>query len=149
MYNFPNPVGSPVPARFWIYPFILIIIFVTLRDYWKNRWVLFGIAFFIIHLAVVLHIIPISRMAIVADRYAYIASIGIFFLISYYLDNAIRSVKYKNVSILIFSIYIGYLGLYTQQHAKVWHDDETLKKELFEAVKQRHALDKAIKNDTN
>ncbi|MDB5005082.1 MAG: hypothetical protein JWQ34_3307 [Mucilaginibacter sp.] len=145
MYNFPNPVGSPVPARFWIYPFILLIVFVTLRDYWKNRWILFGLAFFIIHLAVVLHIIPISRMAIVADRYAYIASIGIFFLISYYLDRAIRSVKYKNVSILVFSIYIGYLGFYTTEHARVWHDDYTLKKELFESIKQRQALQKAEK----
>jgi len=145
MYNFPNPVGYPVPPRFWIYPFILLIVIFTLRDYWKNRWILFSILFFVIHLSTVLHIIPISRMAIVADRYAYIASIGIFFLVAYYFDRAVRSIKYKNVSILLFTVYIGYLGLYTSVHAKVWHDDETLKKELYDSVKQREALEKLEK----
>jgi hypothetical protein len=142
LYVFPNPIGYPVPARFWIYPFILLIAFVTLRDYWKNRWVLFAVFFFIIHLAVVLHIIPISRMAIVADRYAYIASIGVFFMISYYLDKVVRSNKYRNAAILAFTVYVSYLGIYTNKHAKVWHDSDTLKKEVFDAEKRREVIEK-------
>jgi hypothetical protein len=145
VYIFPNPIGTAVPLRFWIYPPLLIIIFVTLRDVMKNRWILFGVVFFIIHLAVTLHIIPISRFAIVADRYAYIASIGVFFLISYYFDIAIRSAKYRNAAFVLLTVYLTYLGGYTNKHAKVWHDSDTLKKEVLDEVKKHDELNNKLK----
>jgi hypothetical protein len=137
MYLFPNKVGQPVPLRFWMYPPVLLIMFITLRDFLKKRWVLFALLFFILHLILVLHIIPISRFTIVADRYAYVASIGVFFFIAYVFDKASRSVKYKQISILLLTIYITYLGIYTHQRAKVWHDNKSLKKEIFEAVSKQ------------
>ncbi|MFD2147427.1 hypothetical protein [Mucilaginibacter antarcticus] len=128
VYLFPNVVGTPVPLRFWMYPAVIVIALVTLRDMFKNRWVVFTVAFFIIHLAVVLHIIPMSRFSIVADRYAYIASIAVFFLISYYLDKAIRCVKHRNPVIGLFVLYITYLGAYTFERAKLWRDSDVLKR---------------------
>ena len=79
----------------------------------------------------------ITRESLNLQKYVY-ASIAIFFLISYYLDRAIKSVKYKNVAILSFTVYILYLGLYTTQHAKVWHDTGSLKKEVNDLFKKRN-----------
>jgi hypothetical protein len=150
LYTFPNQIGFQVPWRFWIYPPLLLIIFSTLRDLLKNRWILFAVVFFILHLAVVLHVIPISRFSIVADRYAYIASIAVFFLIAYYFDKAIRSLKYKNTAIALLIVYITYLGVYTSYHAMVWHDSDSLKKETFDLIKKQEEVDKKLpKNDTN
>ncbi|GAA4088307.1 hypothetical protein [Mucilaginibacter panaciglaebae] len=95
------------------------------------------VAIFILHLILVLHIIPLSRFTIVADRYAYIASIGVFFFIAYLFNKATRLVKYKQISILLLTIYIAYLGIYTNQRAKVWHDNKSLKKEIFEAISKQ------------
>ncbi len=144
VYSFPNAKDAPIPARFWMYPAVLLVIAITLRDYWKNRWILFSVLFFVIHLGVVLHIIPISRMAIVADRYAYIASIGVFFLISYYVDRAIRTARYRNLAMLSLVAYIGFLGAYTYDHAKVWHDSDTLKKEVFDRQKKQETSDNTV-----
>ncbi|MCC8423847.1 hypothetical protein [Mucilaginibacter sp. UR6-11] len=145
IYPFPNPVGAPVPSRFLIYPFLLPVIIVALFDFWKKRWVAFAMIFFVIHLAVVLHIVPISRFAVVADRYAYIASIGVFFLISYYLDIAIRSVKYRNLTVVALVFYLGYLGNYTYRRSKVWHDSDTLKKELNDLYNKRNDFEEKNK----
>jgi len=150
LYTFPNAIGQPVPLRFWMYPPILVVILVTLRDFWKQKWMFFSLAFFIIHLAITLHIVPIARMAIVADRYAYIASIAAFFSLAYFLDQIINSVKYRTTGIALFVVYISYLTLYTYNHAKVWRDSDTLKKEVLDEVKKQDELEQKSKNnDTN
>lgn len=138
LYPFPNQIAQQVPLRFWIYPGVLLFIFLSLFDFWKKKWVSFGIIFFLIHLGVVLHIIPISRFTIIADRYAYIASIGIFFLISYFLNQTLSIPKYKNLIITLYSVYIIILGLYAHQHSKVWHNSDTLKKELKDLIQKRN-----------
>lgn len=144
IYVFPNLVGQPVPPRYWMYPPLLLVIFITLKDVLKNRWILFSVGFFIVHLAVVLHIIPISRIAIVADRYAYVASIGTFLLIAYFLDKAIKSKTYKNTALLSFMVFAIYLGVYTSRHVKVWYNSDTLKKEVFDFIKKQQELNKQI-----
>jgi hypothetical protein len=144
IYLFPNVIGKPLPLRFWMYPAVIIIALVTLRDQLKNKWILFALLFFTIHLAVVLHIIPMSRFSIVADRYAYIASIGVFFLIAYYLDKVIRAARYRNLAIGLFAVYVTCLGAYTYEHAKLWHDSDGLKKDLFEKIDQQ-----ALENEKN
>ncbi|WP_256007184.1 hypothetical protein [Pedobacter deserti] len=142
LYMFPNAMGENVPLRFWLYPAMLLIIVVSFLDFWKKRWVFFGIVFFIIHLGVALHIIPISRFAIVADRYVYMASIGVFFLIAYFLDKALQYKKYNRLALSGFVVYLIVLGAYGHQHSKIWHDSTMLKKELKDLLKQRNDFQK-------
>lgn len=137
LYPFPNPVGQSVPIRFWIYPFAILTIIFCLWSFWKKPWVFFGVAFFIIHIGIALHIIPISRFAIVADRYVYLASIGLFFIIGWLLDKAYLKIKYVNI-ITTFSIfYLILLGIYANQRVKDWYNTDTIKKEMRGALKQR------------
>lgn len=138
IYPFPNLPGEPLPLRFWIYPVMVIIAAVGLFNFWKQKWVLFGMGFFIIHLLVVLNIIPMSRFAIVADRYVYLASAGIFFLLSFFLDRAvINKVKYIRPLVILAGLYVISLGIYARQRSNVWRDSHTLKEEMREMIKSR------------
>lgn len=142
LYIFPNSIGQEVPKRFWMYPLLLLIILFSFLDLWKKRWIFFGIAFFIIHLGVALHIIPISRFAIVADRYAYMASIGIFFLIAFFIDKGLDHIKYKNLTISLAFLYILFIGIYAHQHSKIWRNSDMLKQELNDLLEKRNDFQK-------
>ncbi|MES2807079.1 MAG: hypothetical protein V4619_00540 [Bacteroidota bacterium] len=138
LYPFPNVVGQAVPPRFWPYPVALVVIIICLWSFLKQKWVAFGLLFFLIHIAVALHIIPISRFAIVADRYVYLASAGVFFVMALLLDKAVALLpKYKILFTTLIVIYVCALALYTNSYVKHWHDTDTLKKEVTELLKQR------------
>ncbi len=142
LYPFPNEMGKAVPVHFWLYPCIIIVLAVTLWSFWKKKWVFFGVAFFIIHVALVLHIIPLSRYAIIADRYVYLASIGVFFLLAYYFDKAYtQKLLHRKVLIGIAAIYVLSLGIYTRQRSMVWYSSDTLKKELRDLIKERNEFE--------
>lgn len=146
LYPFPNQVGEAVPVRFWIYPIALIILVASLWSWWKKRWIFFGVMFFLVHIVLVLHFIPLSRFVIVADRYVYLASIGIIFLIAYGLEQLLHAKeKYlKTFTIGVFSIYLVCLGIYSHQRTKVWYNTETLKQELREVIKERSDIQHLI-----
>jgi hypothetical protein len=142
LYPFPNPQGQAVAIRFWPYPFVVIAIIFCLWSFWKKPWVFFGMAFFIIHIGIALHIVPISRFAIVADRYVYLASVGIFFILAWLLDRAC-CLKHKYFKVIaVFSIaYLCMLGAYTNYRVKAWYDTDTLKREIRQVLKQRKDYD--------
>jgi hypothetical protein len=140
-YFFPNVIGDPVPLRFWIYPIVLIILAVCFFDFWKRKWVLFAVSFFIIHLIFVIHLIPMARHAIVADRYVYLASVGVFFLMAYYFNQLISSNKYRNLTVCLSLIYVMLIGGYTYQYTRRWHDSGTLRgdfKALFDRYREQN-----------
>ena len=94
---------------------------------------------FAIHIAVTLHIIPLSRFAVVADRYAYLSSVGVAFLLVYILLVWYEKVDRKWIMVLkaIFISYLFYLGVYTNLRSRVWYDTDTLKKEMRELLRSR------------
>lgn len=86
LYPFPSVVGEDLPGWLYFYPvFIVLFIFFFWKYVWKDKMLMFGLSLFAIHIAVTLHIIPLSRFAVVADRYAYLSSIGVAFLLVYIL----------------------------------------------------------------
>ena len=139
LYPFPSAAGEPLPSWLLIYPLLLVIIIVS---FWKylNRWpITFGLLFFLIHIGIVLHIIPLSRFAVVADRYVYVSSIGIAFLFAmgfYFIYK--RYAKFKiSVSALLIC-YLLALGIYSNKRTRVWYNTDTLKVELRELLKHRN-----------
>jgi hypothetical protein len=138
IYPFPNQIGQPIPLFFWIYPIALAAIIYSLWGTWKERWLWFAISFFIIHIAVTAHIIPISRSTITADRYVYVSAIGALFLISYYtVQSFSKTIKYRKLITALGITYIVSLAVYTNQHTHVWQDSFTLKQELREIIESR------------
>lgn len=143
LYLFPNQVGEAVPLHFWFYPLIIVFLCITLWRFWKKPWVFFSVSFFVIHLILVLHIIPMPRFVIIADRYVYLASIGLFFSIACLFDQALAIRGKYNRLLVIFSIgYTFALGAYAHERGKVWHDSETLKDELLDLVQQQDGIER-------
>ena len=84
LYPFPLlPESSEIPTRFYVYPMLVAGILGVLYSYRKNRLLMFGSLFFVIHLLLSLHIVAMPRLGIVADRYLYLSLSGILLLVSY------------------------------------------------------------------
>ena len=103
LYPFPTIIGDPLPTWLLVYPLLVIV---SVASFWKylvsNKVLFCSLIFFFIHIAVTLHIISLSRFAVVADRYVYIASTGICFALSYltiYLIN-----KFKKRGKIVYSV---------------------------------------------
>lgn len=138
LYPFPSVIGEPLPAWLLVYPLLVGTIVVSFWNY-LIRWpLLFGILFFLIHIGITLHLIPLSRFVVVADRYVYIASLGIMFLLSMlyvYVYHTYFHLRYIGYVILI--TFVLYMGIYANRRTYVWHDTNTLKQELRQTLRLR------------
>lgn len=140
VYPFPNVIGEPLNTTFYFYPFMLLIVLVWFFKNYKIKWLFFGGTFFIINLLIVLHLIPISRFAIVADRYVYVASVGVFFLVAYVMYLLIKRAQKTLTRRMILTssfLFICSLGAYAYVRNKAWHDSDSLKKEIKSIIENR------------
>jgi hypothetical protein len=149
IYPFPMLVGEPLPLKFWIYPALLLVIGFGLWKFWKQRPVRLGMLWFLIHIALMLHIVPLSRINIVADRYVYLALPGILFIMVWCLA-AIWETKPKSRIILITCGFIWFLFLnfQTYQRTQIWHDNKSLKTKLQNLLQQREDYQKETTEET-
>lgn len=132
LYPYPDLSSSTLPVIFYIAPFIvalLIGIIMYRSRYSKEIW--FGTAFFLVNIVTVIGIIPLAGDAIAADRYTYIPSIGIFFVIAhgfYYLyqRKKINIKLRRHILLSILILVLGILSCLTWHRCKVWKSDMTL-----------------------
>ncbi len=121
--NLKNIIPELIIGFVLVYALILVSILISFKK--KNRFVFFGLVFFIINLS--LFIIPAGVPVLTTDRYAYIPFIGIFVIISYGLYFLItRYPRLKLFGMLIFTVYVLLLGILTFKQSKIWHDSITL-----------------------
>jgi hypothetical protein len=143
VYPFPIQMGEPLHDWMLIYPALIAIIAATLWKYLTKTPVLIGLLFFMIHIAIVLHIVPISRYAIIADRYIYLSSIGLSFIIAYYFVGFFHRNK-GNLRIIatgtLVTVFL-YLGAYSNLRSREWKDSKSIKRDLREIIKQRDDFD--------
>ena len=142
LYPFPMLPGYAMPFRFWFYPVVVIFVVYCIYLLRQRRIILFTSLFFLIHLLFVLHIIPISRFAIVADLYLYLPGVAICLLIAY-LFVTIMHLKEKRVRrmmIVSLIIYSCYLGCYTNYYVRQWQNSDSIKKELRELINEREDI---------
>ncbi len=98
LYAYPNPAETnfSLPTIVYASPVIvLILLFATYRIFRRDRYVMFGVLFFLFNISTVLKFIPVSE-AIIADRYSYIPYIGLFFAIGYGFNKLLNNPAYKS-----------------------------------------------------
>lgn len=138
VYPFPFAPGDRIPWWLFIYPVTLLITFVlSFKKILTNDWLLFGILFFIIHIVIGLHLISLARHSVIADRYSYISTVGIGFLISHVILNSKMNISQPKFSTVILVFYILFLSVSTRQHLPVWKNSQTLKKTLSDQINNR------------
>lgn len=151
-YFFPMEPGETVPFRFWFYPVATGVFAWLLYEYRQkiNRVYLFGGFFFLINIALVLHLLPAPRAAIIADRYIYLSSIGFFLLLIYGLARLYRWIsndrqKLRYGLIIGAVVYLFLLTGYTHQRGYAWKDSATLYQDVTDIV-DKHLGEEGVKN---
>jgi protein O-mannosyl-transferase len=126
-YPYPVSPEEPFPIGYWLY-LLLVPALLTAGTiaFKKSRRVFFGLLFFILNLILVLKFVPLAD-ALMADRYTYVSSIGIFFLIAIMCDRIIkrhpRAIPLLGLTIILYG---GLLGFSTFRRCKVWKNSFTL-----------------------
>lgn len=101
------------------------LIAIPLSFFKKQRPIFFWLSFFIISLSPTLT--PFRLNWIVAERYIYLSSIGIFALIGIGIDKlSLLKKKYAVVLMTIFAILIAILGLRTFMRGVDWESEDNL-----------------------
>ncbi|MFH1458461.1 MAG: tetratricopeptide repeat protein [Candidatus Omnitrophota bacterium] len=121
----------PSKSMLFISPILAAILFVFII--WLSRYskkIIFGATFFLITIIPALQFIPVGK-AVVADRYIYLASIGIFYLVSEFFRWAyFKNTRYQRILRFILIIFLltflSGLSLLTYTRTKVWKDSVSL-----------------------
>ena len=126
---YPYPSFKTFSPWFYLHPLMIAaLVFLFIRTRKKNRFAAFGLLFFAANLlfSLALQIVSV-REVVMADRYVYISSIGMFMIVSSSLQSMRE--KYKQNSSIIFYIFIFYLiviAALTFQRTKVWKNTQVL-----------------------
>ncbi len=97
----------------------------------KQRLMAFGAFFFLCTIGMVLQFFPVG-VAIVAERFSYVANIGLFFMIAMAADQLVERTDIdKRHLFYTISIYMGVLGTVTFNRASIWENSETLWTEVI------------------
>ena len=150
IYPFPIIVGEKLPNWMLIYPLIITLIVYSCYNLFKKPILLYSILFFLIHLILVLHIFPLRRPAIIADRYMYLASIGIALPVVYFVNNCYYKYlkSYRIYICTFFTLYIILISSISYNRINVWQNSKILKDEIKEIKKEiREKNDTEIDNN--
>lgn len=120
----------PSSIQWYFYPSFLSFIvtgILLVFAYLKNwRVLFFGLSFFFVNVFLLLQIVGAGQ-GFLADRFTYIAYIGLFFMYSYLFEQAIeRFPKFKNVILGLAALLIGVYGFMTFNQNKIWKNSGTL-----------------------
>ena len=121
-YPYPLNPDRSMPSYFYFMPLILMaFLFVFYWFFKKKKEFWFGILFFLIAISVVVKFIPVGD-TIVAERYSYLAYIGLFFVVGNFCGPFFYNEKYKKLALgFLFCIAIIF-GMMTFQRTKIWKD---------------------------
>lgn len=130
LYPFPTSPDGEMPPMMYVYPLMVAAAAYLVYMFRGERMLVFGVLFFIVHLLVALHLISISRFAIVADRYSYLAMIGPLLVLTYYLF--LYAQRHRKPVIVAAVLFFIYLCTYTIIYQQNWDNSEHVKRHVRE-----------------
>jgi len=109
---YPYPDDGQIGLWLKISPLILLLLILTafyfvkkIKNISLRKEIVFGLLFFLINIAIVLHIIPIKGRVIVAERYTYLAYLGLIIVFVRFYKSLIlakpRSINYLRIGMLV------------------------------------------------
>lgn len=146
MYLYPFPIApdGEMPLMMYVYPLMILAAAYLVYVFRKERMLVFGALFFVVHLLVAIHFISISRFAIVADRYNYLAMVGPLLVIVHYLCLWHR--KHKMAARVVLGLYFAYLCTYTIIYQQNWNNSEHVKRHYNEIVNSHKSSSESLSN---
>jgi tetratricopeptide (TPR) repeat protein len=125
-YQYPDLTGGGIPtAYYYSIAVILLIGFAVFYSLKHTKHVLFAGGFFVAAIVLVLQIFPVGP-TLFSERYSYIPSFGLNFLIGIGMVNLIQfygnSAGIKALVYTVTGVYSVWLITYTRQRCEVWKD---------------------------
>jgi tetratricopeptide (TPR) repeat protein len=134
-YPYPMKINDALPMAFYVYPAIVLA---ALGALWffarKNRLLLFGLAFFVVNLLLLLQFIPVGG-AIMSDRYTYLPYMGLFLIVGWYVSGYFTGTEKKPMANAVLGITLAYCAVFcyvSNLRTKDWYDSVTLWKDNIE-----------------
>lgn len=124
-YPYPD---KPIPLIYYIAPLIAIALVGLAASRYKNKTIAFGTGFYIVNIVLLLQLLPVGG-AMMADRYSYLCSIGLFFMAGYGITNLLENnnlATYKYPILIVLSGYGLFLCHDTIERNKVWNNSGSL-----------------------
>lgn len=127
IYPYPEAANHEIPLIYWLYLIpSAIVVAATVWFFRKRKEISFGFAFFITNIVIVLQIFAYHNF-IMADRYSYVSSLGLFFIFAFIITKIISEKEKLKIPILVaFGAYIIFLFGYSQNRIQDWKDSITL-----------------------
>ena len=151
---YPYPVDQEGNMPLWIYLFLIPFAGIIWFFYYSlknNKSSAFGLIFYAVNIFLLLQLLPVGK-AIMADRYTYIPSIGIFFIIAVVIDKInIEYPKFRKSFQYLIGVYILILSVFTYNRCNVWENSIS----LWDDVLSKHptlpqaAYNRAIAREKN
>lgn len=92
--------------------------------YRNSRGIIFGLAFFITTIFLVLQFLPVG-LVVIAERYSYLSYFGLFYVIGYFIFNK-EFYKHKKLFISLLIIFCVFCSIKTYSRVKIWNDSISL-----------------------
>lgn len=133
-YPYPFDCLKIAPAVFWLSLLIIPVLFSLLVvAYRRSRLAFFGLSFFLLNVFFLLRFLQANPGDfVIAERYLYIPSIGLFIIIAKALQKLAENKKnVRNVVIVFFVVVFICLGGLTSIRIQVWKDSLTLLNDIL------------------
>ena len=124
-YPYPDIPSGNIPGVYYLsllpalFTVLLLFYFILFRP---RRTIVFGGLFFIINVMLVIQLFPVGS-AVMADRYTYLSSFGLFFLMASGFGFIIQKFNRSGTLISgVFIIYVFVLSVISYQRCTVWRD---------------------------
>jgi len=124
-YPYPPVIAEAI--SFSYYAYVLLFTGLTIFVFYSARFskkIIFSIGFFTITVFLVLQLLPVGN-AVIADRYSYIPSIGIFYLAGEGFM-LLWNNKIKWIPIILLVAFTGFFSVKTYTRCQVWNNDISL-----------------------
>lgn len=134
-YPYPTKVDGYLPGIIYISPLIVLLlagVVYSLRK--KSRALVFGALFLLVNLVLVLQLVSFGD-AFMAERYTYVAYIGLAFVLAMEAHHLYETNRYKVLRLLLAPLTIFACLLFaftTYQRTKVWKDDYSIAIDLVQ-----------------
>ena len=128
-YPYPGTAGGILPDYFWVYLSVIpLAAFVVWWLFRNNRLLFFAASFFLVNIVLLLQFIPVGD-AIIADRYAYLPSLGCCIAVGWLVARALadfRTRRYCKWVKMGFTSYLLILAAGANARTRDWYDSGSL-----------------------
>jgi len=131
MHCYPSAHNGVLPVIYYLsVPLLAVIAWLCVRRTVYRREIVFGVSFFLVTISVMLQVIAVG-LALTAERYSYIPSIGLFYIVGQCIAYLLTTSN-RIVTIALFAAITAVFSFVTYNRIGVWKEDSVLFNDLIE-----------------